>query len=109
MKYNKLLKRILLIIPVVYVLTLALIYFDVYDKRPVLSLFKKTQSDSALQLVDFSVDKPISTKIIAAPNKDRNAYFGDVHVHTKYSFDAYVFGVTASPDDAYNYAKGKGI
>jgi hypothetical protein len=109
MKYNKLLKRILLIIPVVYVLTLALIYFDVYDKRPVLSLFKKTQSDSALQLVDFSVDKPISTKVIAAPNKDRNAYFGDVHVHTKYSFDAYVFGVTASPDDAYNYAKGKGI
>ena len=30
-------------------------------------------------------------------------------VHTKYSFDAYVFGVTASPDDAYRYAKGEGI
>ena len=29
--------------------------------------------------------------------------------HTKYSFDAYVFGVTASPDDAYRYAKGEGI
>ena len=44
-----------------------------------------------------------------APNVDRNAYYGDVHVHTKYSFDAYVFGVTASPDDAYKYAKGEGI
>ena len=33
----------------------------------------------------------------------------DLHVHTKYSFDAYVFGVTASPDDAYRYAKGEGI
>ena len=32
-----------------------------------------------------------------------------MHVHTKYSFDAYVFGVTASPDDAYKYAKGEGI
>jgi predicted metal-dependent phosphoesterase TrpH len=32
-----------------------------------------------------------------------------LHVHTKYSFDAYVFGVTASPDDAYRYAKGEGI
>ena len=30
-------------------------------------------------------------------------------MHTKYSFDAYVFGVTASPDDAYRYAKGEAI
>ncbi len=35
--------------------------------------------------------------------------YGDLHVHTKYSFDAYVFGVTASPSDAYRYAKGEGI
>ena len=32
-----------------------------------------------------------------------------MHVHTKYSFDAYVFGVTASPDDAYRYAKGAAV
>jgi Protein of unknown function (DUF3604) len=40
-------------------------------------------------------------------NPDRNAYFGDLHVHTGLSFDAYVFGVRATPDDAYRYAKGK--
>ena len=28
----------------------------------------------------------------AAQNRDRNAYFGDLHVHTKLSFDAYIFG-----------------
>ena len=28
---------------------------------------------------------------------DRNAYFGDLHVHTEYSFDAYSFGTTATP------------
>lgn len=36
-----------------------------------------------------------------AYNRDRNAYFGDLHVHTKLSFDAYIFNVRATPDDAY--------
>lgn len=47
----------------------------------------------------------------AAPvaNPDRNAYFGDLHVHTEYSFDAYSFGTTATPYDAYRYAKGESI
>jgi hypothetical protein len=42
-------------------------------------------------------------------NPDRNAYFGDLHVHTKLSFDAYIFNVRASPDDAYRFAKGETI
>ncbi len=36
----------------------------------------------------------------------RNAYFGDLHVHTKYSADAYRFGARTGPDEAYAYAKG---
>ena len=37
----------------------------------------------------------------------KNAYFGDLHIHTRLSFDAFVFQTRASPDDAYRYAKGE--
>ncbi|MEK9535348.1 MAG: DUF3604 domain-containing protein, partial [Halieaceae bacterium] len=42
-------------------------------------------------------------------NPLRNAYFGDLHVHTEYSFDAYNFGTTATPYDAYRFAQGEAI
>ena len=103
------LRNAILVIIGLYVLTLGLVYVDVYDSRPIISLFKNIQSDSALEVVDFSVEKKDSSKTKPKPNKDRNPYYGDLHVHTKYSFDAYVFGVTASPDDAYRYAKGEGV
>jgi hypothetical protein len=43
---------------------------------------------------------------LAAPNPLRNVYFGDLHLHTRNSFDAYIFNVRATPEDAYAYAKG---
>ena len=42
-------------------------------------------------------------------NPMRNAYFGDLHVHTKNSFDAYIFGTRVGPDEAYKFAKGEAI
>ncbi len=42
-------------------------------------------------------------------NPDRNLYFGDMHVHTNFSFDAYIGGVVADPGLAYEFAKGKAI
>ena len=44
-----------------------------------------------------------------ANGEERQAYFGDLHVHTRYSFDAFMFGTRATPDDAYRYARGEAI
>jgi len=39
----------------------------------------------------------------------RRPFFGDTHVHTTFSFDAWGQGTLATPDDAYRYAKGESI
>lgn len=61
------------------------------------------------------VDNPISDRsakdwaaLEAAVDKNemRDVYFGDMHVHTAYSIDAFIGGATATPSDAYTFAKG---
>ena len=42
-------------------------------------------------------------------NENRNAYFGDLHIHTSWSFDAFVNNVRTTPDDAYDFGKGQPI
>jgi hypothetical protein len=44
-----------------------------------------------------------------APNPENNVYFGDVHVHTGWSFDAFTNGSKTTPMDAYAWAQGKKI
>ena len=39
----------------------------------------------------------------------KNVYFGDLHIHTKNSFDAYIFNVRSTPDDVYRFAKGESV
>ncbi len=44
-------------------------------------------------------------------NRDypENVYWGDTHLHTYLSGDAYSFGATITPDQAYRFAKGETI
>src|SRR6202048_2534137 len=46
----------------------------------------------------------------AQSNPLRDAYFGETHVHTSWSLDAWLFGNRVTgPDDAYKYFKGETI
>lgn len=42
-------------------------------------------------------------------NPLKEAYFGETHVHTSYSLDAYIGGARLTPDEAYKFAQGKDV
>lgn len=63
--------------------------------------------DPSLEPVEdprFAAPAPPLRELGRDPN--RNVFWGDLHIHTSFSYDAYTFGTRALPDDAYVYAKG---
>ena len=54
------------------------------------------------QVQSEAQEPPVSPEL----HSNRRAYFGDLHVHTLNSFDAFMFGARATLDDAYRFAKG---
>jgi Protein of unknown function (DUF3604) len=53
---------------------------------------------------------PAFTQVTPEKNPERNAYFGETHVHTSWSLDAFSIGNTiTNPGDAYKYFKGEPI
>lgn len=65
---------------------------------------------SRIVLIGFAAFTAFVSQASAQGNPDRTAYFGETHVHTGWSFDAYIFGNTKTgPEDAYKYAMGQTI
>lgn len=60
---------------------------------------EKPPSDQEMEIV-----KTAAIAVERTPTK--NAYFGDLHIHTKNSFDAFIVGTRTTADDAYRFAQG---
>jgi hypothetical protein len=68
------------------------------------------KSNLKTELLLGTVAMLIALPAFAAPNPDRDVFYGETHVHTSWSFDAFIFGNTVTtPADAYKYAKGEPI
>jgi hypothetical protein len=54
---------------------------------------------------------PAAEKAAAAvpSNPLKEAYFGEQHLHTAYSLDAYIGGARLTPSDAYRFARGEEV
>ena len=64
---------------------------------------EKTKDSPTSPVVDYTETR----EPCADRNRNRNLYFGDLHVHTRLSFDAYGYEVRTTPAQAYGFAKGE--
>ncbi len=60
-------------------------------------------------MVAPDAERPVPEAACLDRNPLRNAYWGDLHVHTAVSSDAWMYEVRLGPDDAYRYAFGEPV
>ncbi len=68
-----------------------------------------TPVDGAVDAGPSVVVRPDEHPPCAARNPLRNVYFGDLHAHTRLSFDAITYDVRGGPAEAYRFARGEEV
>ncbi len=69
-----------------------------------LAVLMGTAGMAAAQAVDHAAEEAAIPE-----NPLKEAYFGETHVHTSFSLDAYIGGARLTPFDAYRFAKGEDV
>lgn len=87
----------------IFVIVAVILYFFLIGS----SVEEHQQAQYSLDATYYTKNK--SSDIYPSPNPNKNAYFGDLHIHTSNSFDAYTFGTLSTPEIAYKYAQGESI
>jgi len=71
---------------------------------------KKSGADDAAKKAAATAPAQPAAAPAPQPNPERNAYFGETHIHTSWSVDAWVIGNRITgPGDALKYAQGQTI
>ena len=79
-------------------------FFNIYLFQKKIFLILVTLVISVISIADENYQSSCESF-----NPLKQAYFGDLHIHTGLSADAMLFGTTNRPDDAYAFAQGKSI
>jgi len=73
----------------------------------IISACDKNEEQAKAPVEIKQAEAPVKQSASLAANPLKNVYWGDTHLHSSYSPDAFLMGnQTADPDTAYRYAKG---
>jgi len=80
------------------------------DSAPFDSESGSTPASTATATAGLGSQPSVAALEAAVPeNPVKDAYFGETHVHTSYSLDAYIGGARVTPDEAYRFAQGADV
>jgi hypothetical protein len=66
-------------------------------------------ANTALAFAQEPSTPPDATYKSSIPADQRHAYFGEMHLHTTMSFDAWTFGTKVTPDQALKFGRGETV
>ena len=73
----------------------------------IISCKKDVKTADKTESVSIEIDNTIART--DGYSETKNAYFGNLHIHTSWSFDGFTNGSVTEPSDAYRWAQGEAI